>query len=68
MRDLGPSEVWPHPDESGLPTWDERILALLPPSVDMTQIAEDLRLTPTQRLEKLQQLLASVAALRGESP
>ncbi len=60
------SDAWPFPDESGLPSWDERILALLPPSVDPTQIAEDLRLSPTERLEKLQELVASVAELRGD--
>lgn len=61
-----PYEPWPHQDTTGLPTWDERIRALLPPSVDPTQIAEDLRLTPTQRLEKLQALVDSVEALRGK--
>jgi hypothetical protein len=56
---------WPYPDESGLPAWDERALALLPPSIDPTQIAESLKLTPTQRLERLQQLVDAVAAMRG---
>ncbi len=46
-------------------TWDQRILATLPPGVDETQLREDLKLTPTQRLEKLQALLESVEALRG---
>src|SRR4051812_18298975 len=46
------SEAWPHKDDSGLPSWWERCLALMPPSVDLTQIDEDLRLTPTQRIEK----------------
>lgn len=59
-----PDAAWPGRDLSGLPTWDERILALMPPSIDVTQIAEDLRLTPTQRLEKLQSLVDSVAAFR----
>ena len=55
---------WPYRDETGLPAWDERIRALLPPSVDLTQLAEDLRLTPTQRLEKLQALLEQAEQLR----
>jgi hypothetical protein len=57
---------WPYPDESGLPAWDERTLALLPPSVDPTQLAENLKLTPTQRLEALQALVDAVAAMRGD--
>lgn len=58
-------EYWPLKDTTGLPTWDERIRALLPPSVDPTQLEEDLQRTPTQRLEKLQDLVDSVAAMRG---
>lgn len=42
------------------PTWDERILARLKPSVDPTLIAESLRLTPTERLVRLQDMLAFV--------
>lgn len=60
-----PSAVWPYPDRTKLPPWDARIRALLPPSVDLTQIQEDLRLTPTQRLEKLQTLVEAAHALRG---
>lgn len=62
MRSNAP---WPFPDTSGLPTWDQRILALLPSSVDETQIEEDLRLSPTERLLKLQALLESFEALKG---
>ncbi len=57
---------WPYPDETGLPAWDERILALMPPSVDETQIVENLKLTPTERTERLQALVDAVAAMRGE--
>jgi hypothetical protein len=56
-------EYWPGRDFSGLPAWDERVRALLPPSVDLTQIVEDLKLTPTQRLEKLQALLEAATQL-----
>ena len=55
---------WPHPDRTGLPSWDERIRALLPPSVDLTQIREDLQLTPTARIEKLQRLVDAVAEMK----
>lgn len=58
-------EPWPFPDTSGLPTWDQRVLALLPSGVDETQIAEDLKLSPTERLLKLQALVESVEALKG---
>lgn len=50
------------------PAWDERILACLPPGVDLTQLREDLRLTPTQRIEKLQRLLEAFEALRPARP
>lgn len=58
------SPFWPFPDETGLPTWDQRVRALVPPSVDPTQVREDLKLTPTQRLEKLQSLVEQAAQLR----
>jgi hypothetical protein len=57
--------AWPGADDTNLPTWDQRILALVPSSVDPTQVAEDLRLTPTQRLEKLQALLEATEQLRA---
>ncbi len=60
-----PNPYWPEEDTSGLPSWDERIRALLPSSVDRTQIQEDLRLTPTERIEKLQALVAAIEELRG---
>jgi hypothetical protein len=59
---------WPAPDRSGLPAWDERIRALLPASVDRTQILEDLRLTPTERLEKLQALVQAADELARSRP
>jgi hypothetical protein len=34
--------------------------------VDPTQLAENLKLTPTQRLEALQALVDAVAAMRGD--
>jgi hypothetical protein len=33
--------------------WDERILACMPSGIDVTLIEENLKLTPTERLEKL---------------
>jgi hypothetical protein len=48
-------------------TWDQRILARLKPSVDPSLIAESLRLTPTERLARLQKMLAFVEAARSSS-
>ena len=59
------SEPCPYPDPSGLPAWDQRTLALLPSGVDVSQLVENLRLTPTERIEKLQRLLEAVEALRA---
>ena len=36
----------------------------MPSSVDPTQVAEDLKLSPTQRLEKLQALVEAAEQLR----
>jgi len=52
---------------TGEATWDQRILARLPPSVDSTLIAESLRLTPTERLTRLQEMLAFVETTRRVS-
>ncbi len=46
--------------------WDARILALIDAGVDATLIAENLRRTPTERLERLQQTLAFVESVRRE--
>ncbi len=58
---------WPGADETRLPTWDQRILALVPSSVDFTQVAEDLTLSATQRLEKLQALVEAAEQLRARA-
>jgi|JI8StandDraft_1071087.scaffolds.fasta_scaffold351774_2 hypothetical protein len=46
------------------PTWDQRILAVLPSSVDLGQLRENLRLTPTERVEQMLALVAFVEAQR----
>ena len=38
-------------------TWDERILERIPSGVDETLIDENLKLTPTERLEKMCRVL-----------
>jgi hypothetical protein len=47
--------------------WDERILAMARPSVDPTLVAESLRLTPTERLARLQQMIAFVEHVRRDT-
>lgn len=46
------------------PTWDERIIERMKPGVDATLVKESLRLTPTERLARLQRMLQFVAAVR----
>jgi hypothetical protein len=48
-------------------TWDQRILDAIPSGTDETLIAENLRLTPTERVEKLQRFVDQLAALRAGS-
>jgi hypothetical protein len=38
--------------------WDVRILELIDPGIDGTLIEENLRRTPTERLARMQQMLA----------
>jgi hypothetical protein len=45
--------------------WQDRILASRPPGVDITQIVESLKRSPTERLEAMQQALRSLDGLRG---
>ena len=45
-------------------SWDERILALVPSGVDPSLIAENAKLTPTERLEKMQRVLEFIHQVR----
>jgi hypothetical protein len=38
-------------------TWDQRILDVIPSGVDVTLIDENLRLTPTERVERMRKVL-----------
>lgn len=49
------------------PTWDQRILACLPPSVDLSQLRENLRRTPTERVEHMLALAAFIEENRGRA-
>ncbi len=49
------------------PTWDQRILALLPSSVDIGQLRENLRRTPTERVELMLDLVAFIEAQRSRA-
>ena len=46
-------------------TWDQRILEKIPSGVDVTLIEENLRLTPTERVEKMRRVLEFVEAARA---
>ncbi len=48
-------------------TWDQRLLALLPKGVDESQLAENLRLTPTERVEKMLAMVAFIEEHRGRA-
>lgn len=50
------------PDE---PTWDQRILRLIEPGLDVTQIDRNLKLTPTERLEQMDAMLRDLEEMRG---
>ena len=45
-------------------TWDQRIFEKIPSGVDVSLIEESLRLTPTERLERMRQVLLSLEAAR----
>jgi hypothetical protein len=47
--------------------WDKRLLALLPPGVDRSQIRENLRLSPTERVERMLAFVAFAEEYRGRA-
>ncbi len=49
------------------PTWDQRILASLPSSVDLGQLRENLRRTPTERLEHMLALVEFIETQGGRA-
>jgi hypothetical protein len=51
--------AWTLPDEP----WQYRLLDSLPSSLDEGQLMENLKLTPTQRMEKLQAMVDFAAEL-----
>jgi len=57
----------PPPDAPAEPTWDQRILACLPPGVDRAQLRENLRRTPTERVEHMLALVAFIEENRGRA-
>jgi hypothetical protein len=48
-------------------SWDERILSIARPSIDPTLVAESLRLTPAECLDRLQRMLEFVEVARRRS-
>lgn len=53
------------PHEGSEPTWDQRILAVLPSSVDLGQLRENLKRTPTERVEAMLALVEFIEAQRS---
>jgi hypothetical protein len=45
--------------------WDQRILRLIDPGIDVTQIDHNLKLTPTERLEQMDAMLQDLEEMRG---
>jgi hypothetical protein len=45
-------------------TWDQRILALIPSGVDVSQIVENLALSPTERIRKMVRFLKLAEAMQ----
>jgi hypothetical protein len=48
-------------------TWDERILDAIDSGVDETILVENLRRTPTERIERMLQMLSLAEQLRSAS-
>jgi hypothetical protein len=46
-------------------TWDQRILRLIEPGIDVTQLDRNLKLTPTERLEQMDAMLRDLEEMRG---
>jgi len=46
-------------------TWDERIFDACPPQIDISQLVENLRRTPAERLARLQDVVDAFAELRA---
>ena len=46
------------------PTWDERTLAQMPSSLDVSQIVENLALSPTERILKMLRFLRLAEAMQ----
>ncbi len=45
-------------------SWQERVLQSIPSGIDLHQLERFLKLTPTERLEEMRQLLENAEALR----
>jgi hypothetical protein len=48
-------------------TWDRRILERIESGVDVTLIEENLKLTPTERLERMEAMLRMLEEMHGQS-
>lgn len=57
-----------HRERSEDATWDQRILALIDPGVDAQSIVENLRRTPTERLQRMQDMARFLDHARDRGP
>jgi hypothetical protein len=56
----------PIEDERSEP-WDRRILRQIDAGVDVTQIEENLRRSPTERLERMEAMLRALKEMRDDA-
>jgi hypothetical protein len=52
-------------DDRQSKTWDELVFERIEPGVDASIIRENLKLSPTERIEKMQRALALIGDLRN---
>lgn len=59
----------PEPSEGDelLEPWDRRILRQIDSGVDVTQIEENLRRSPTERLERMEAVLRALKEMRDDA-
>jgi hypothetical protein len=57
----------PIEEDELLEPWDRRILRRIDSGVDVTQIEENLRRSPTERLERMEAMLRAVKEMRDDA-
>jgi hypothetical protein len=57
----------PIEEDELLEPWDRRILRRIDSGVDVTQIEENLRRSPTERLERMEAMLRALEEMRDDA-